>query len=127
MHLDVLDLVGLPDRALGIDEVGDAGGQARGAVGRVPQHVVGRSHLAIGVGQELEGQPPGFCEELVLGGAVERRSEDLCPRLPEPLGSVTEPFPFLRSAAGGRLRVPPEHHPAAGKIGKRHRFGVLVG
>jgi hypothetical protein len=43
------------------------------------------------------------------------------------LGSVTEPFPFLRSAARGGLGEPPEHHPAAGEIGQRHRFGVLVG
>ena len=118
MHLDVLDLVGLPDRAFGIDEVGDALGPARGAVGWVRQHVVGRSHLSLRVGQELERQPAGLCEELVLGGGVERRSEDLRPRLLEPLGSVTEPFPFLRSAGGGRLGVPPEHHPTAGEIGE---------
>ena len=118
MHLDVLDLVGLPDRAFGIDEVGDALGPARGAVGWVRQHVVGRSHLSLRVGQELERQPAGLCEELVLGGEVERRSEDFRSRLLEPLGSVTEPFTFLRSAAGGRLWVPPEHHPAASKIGE---------
>ena len=118
MHLDVLDLVGLPDRALGIDEVGDALGPAPAGVGWVLQHVVGRPHLSLRIGQELEGQPSGFCEELVLGGGVERCSKDLGPRLLEPLGSVTEPFPFLRSAAGGRLGVPPEHHPAAGEIGE---------
>jgi hypothetical protein len=43
------------------------------------------------------------------------------------LGSVTEPFPFLRSAAGGGLGEPPEHHPAAGEIAQRHRLSVLVG
>src|SRR5207247_774971 len=76
------------------------------------------AHRALRVGQEHEGQPPRDCEELVLGGGVERCSEDLGPRLLEPLGSVTEPFTFLRSAAGGRLGIPPEHHPAAGEIGE---------
>src|ERR1700730_12701125 len=98
MHLDVLDLVRLADRALGIDEVGDAPGEAGGTVGGVLQHVVGLCGTALRVGQELEGQPPGLCEELVLGGRVDRGPEDLRPCLGEPLGSVTEPFPFLRSA-----------------------------
>src|SRR5947208_16993127 len=77
MHLDVLHLVSLADRALGVDEVGDTPGEAGGTVSGVLQHVVGLCDIAFGVGQELEGQPPGLCEELVLGGAVERCPEDL--------------------------------------------------
>ena len=127
MHLDVLDLIGLPDRALRIDEVGDAPGETGGAVGGVLQHVVGLPCMALCVGKELERQPPRLCKELVLCGRVERYPEDLRPRLGEPLGSVTEPFTFLRSAAGGGPGVPPEHHPASGEIGERHRFAVLVG
>ena len=127
MHLDVLHLVGLADRALGVDEVRDTPGEAGGTVGGILQHVVGLCGIALRVGQKLEGQPPGLCKEFVLGGGVERRSEDLRPRLGEPLGSVTEPLPFLGSAAGGGLGEPPEHDPAPGEIGKRHRFPVLVG
>jgi hypothetical protein len=66
-------------------------------------------------------------EDEVLGGCVETRAEDFGARRFELWASVTEALPFTSSAAGGRLREPPQHDPRTSQVGQRYRVAALVG
>jgi hypothetical protein len=58
----------------------------------------------------------GVGEGLVLGWRVKAGPEDLGAQSGELWASVTEALSLSRSAAGGRLREPPQHHPGASQI-----------
>jgi hypothetical protein len=94
---------------------------------RALQDAVGLADGAVLVGQQPVREALCVGELLVVGRRVERRpDDDRIVRL-ELRASITEAPALDRSTGRGRLRVPPQHDPTTGQVGRREVLPVLVG
>lgn len=120
-HVDVADDTGvvdqerMPSREVGI------------LIIRRSDDVVGSPHPMVDVAQQgvLESLRLGELE--VLGGSIERRTDDGAVGFGEPCGTVTQCLSFDRSTRCRSLRIPPQQHPAAAEVGKAGFHAVLIG
>src|SRR4029453_10737473 len=104
-------------RRLGCSGLRSAGGGLR---------PVGPPALPVAAGEKREREAVLLGERLVLLGRIERGAQDLCARLFELWGSVTEPLAFRPSTRGEGLGEPPEHDPTAPQILQGDGVPVLV-
>lgn len=123
----VADLVHLGDDAVGVDE-------ERHPLGEVRVLLVGRSldavdpaHRPVDVAQQREPEAVLLGEDLVVSRGVEAGAEDTGPGGSDLGASVTEALSLARSAAGRRLREPPQHDPRPAQVGQLHGAALLVG
>ena len=124
---DVGNVVDPSDEAAGVDEEADTPGEGSEPVVGRSGHAEGRPDDAVGIAEEGEGEFLVGGERGVLLDGVERCADDDGPQRLEPVDPVTQGLSFDRSTGGGRLRVPPEQHPAAGQVGETNRRAPLVG
>ena len=120
------DVVGAVDAPVGVDEVAVATRERGVLVEWIAGHAVRDCSGVVGVAQETEREVLGARERQVLLRRVERGTEDGDTEFVESLGAVTQRLTFDRSTGGGRLRVPPQQHPASGETRQRHDLTVLV-
>ncbi|MEA3185965.1 MAG: hypothetical protein QOJ74_2442 [Ilumatobacteraceae bacterium] len=127
MRGNIGDLVDAPDHACLVDEERPPARVLRILlVGRACD-LVGGAHCAVDVAEQLVPELLGLGELEVLGGRVERRTEDDAVGCFEPSGTVTQRLSFDRSTRGRCFRVPPQQHPLATEVGEAHVDAVLVG
>src|SRR5437588_12120535 len=127
MAPEVLDVVHLADDAIGVDEEGPPAGDGRPVVAGGPRGAVRLAHGVVDIGHEAVREALRLGERLVLVGRIEGDAEDRGVGFFELWGSITEPLAFDRSAGCRRRRVPPEHDPPPGQIGKRDLVSILIG
>jgi hypothetical protein len=89
--------------------------------------VVGGADRSVDIAQEGILEPLRLGELEVLGGRVERSSDDRAVGRFEPCGAVTQRLALDRSTRCRCLWVPPQQHPPTAEVGKAHVVTVLVG
>ena len=126
MRAGVGDLVNPGDDPIRIDQERDALGVVRIRLVGAALDAVGATDKPIDVGQQPEGEVLVGRERLVVGGCVERCSDDRGMKFVELGASVTEALAFARSTAGRRLGVPPQHYPRAAQFIEADGALVLI-
>ena len=111
MRAGVGDLVDPGDDPIGIDQERDALRVMRIRLVGAALDAVGATNNAIDVGQQSEAELLVRRERLVVGGCVERCSDDCGMEFVELWASVTEALAFARSTAGRRFGIPPQNDP----------------
>ena len=126
MASHVRDPIGLPDHALGVDEVRPPLRPFRAALGRVSLRLVKLADPPILVGEEPEVEPLFPGKGPVDLRRVERRAQDDRAGPLELGGSVPEPLSLPRSPGSGRLDEPPQDYPSPPLVREGHGNFVLV-
>ena len=109
MRAGVGDFVDPSDDPSGIDQERDALRVVRIRLVGAALDAIGASNNMIDIGQQPEAELFVRRERLVVGGRVERCSDDRGMEFVELWASVTEALAFARSTAGRRFGVPPQH------------------
>ena len=126
MCAGVGDLVDPGDDPSGIDQERHALRVMRIRFVGAALDAVGATDNAIDVGQQPEAELLVRRERLVVGGCVERCSDDRGMEFVELWASVTEALPFARSTAGRRFGIPPQYDPRAAQVLEAHDALVLI-
>ena len=105
------DLVDAGDDPIGIDQERDSLRVMRIWLVRAALDAVSATDNAIDVRQQPEAELLVRRERLVVGGCVERCSDDRGMKFVELWASITEALALARSTAGRRFGVPPQHNP----------------
>jgi len=117
MGLDIHLLPGLPDPALGIDQIADP---VRMSLVRVTGGVIRQANGAIRVGEQEEGKRKLLRKRGVLleGVKADAQNDDIS--ILKTLDSVPEPFSLDRSPGGVGLWIEPQNHVLPGEVGQVH-------
>lgn len=110
-----------------VDHKGDAACERGVAVVRVAGCSVLLTDRSLPIGQEGKREVVAGGKLQVLGGRVERYADDRRSERLKFRGSVTEPAALDRSTSRRRLRVPPQHDPAATEVRESCVPLMLVG
>jgi hypothetical protein len=121
------DFVDLCNRSGGIDQERDALRVERIWLVRLALDAIGATDALIGVTQQPEPELFVRGEDVVVGGRVERGSDDLDAELVELWASITEALAFAGSTASRGLGVPPQHDPRTAQVAELDNVVVLVG
>ena len=121
------DHIDPPDGTGVVDEEGVASRVLRVLLVRWANDAVGGSDLLVDIAQQRVTEALCLGEFEVLGGRVERGTEDDAVGSSKAIGAVTQRLSLDRSTGGRGLRIPPQQHPLPAEVGEAHLGAVLVG
>jgi hypothetical protein len=124
---DVADEIDLGDVAGRVDQKRDALRVVGVLLLGAAFYSVGSTYCPVDIAEQGKPEPFGVGKGLVLGWRVKTGPEDLGSGSGELWASVTEAPPFPRSAPGGRLGEPPQHHPGGPQIAEADLAFLFVG
>src|SRR5205814_5915189 len=110
---DAADGEGLANGALRVDQVRDAQREGRVLIIELSLGPVHATDGVIDIGEKGEAKPLGLGPRLVLGGRVERNTDDGAAGRGEVVGAVPEFLSLDGAPKSARLRIPPQQHPPA--------------
>ncbi len=127
MTSDIGHLVATMDPSLGINEVAVTHRVLGVLLPGFAHDLVLGPNSAIHIAQQMERELLRLGERQVLGGCIERGTEDDRIELFESLGAVTQALALDGSTRCRRFGVPPQQHPPTAQVLEMDVVAVFVG